>query len=248
MAEIPEHLGDQHQVQAFHVAAQLGSVRGLAHQVKLVVQVGVELGHHLARLEALAVGRELLDQLGHRAHQRQVAVDHRQHARAQHLDGNIAQLARTGADGGKVHLGNRGAGNGLFVKADKDLGQRLAEGPLDGLHRNARVERGHAVLQQGQLFGDIGGQQIAPGRQHLAELDKDRAKLLQRLAQALTARLGPFAAYAQYAGDALEPGVVEARQHHVMQAIAPDHPQNGEAAKKALHVALRSLAGSLSAA
>ena len=38
--------------QALHVVAQLRGVGGLAHQVELVVQVGVELGHHLARLEA----------------------------------------------------------------------------------------------------------------------------------------------------------------------------------------------------
>jgi hypothetical protein len=36
-----------------HVAAQLRGVGGLAHQVELVVQVDVELGHHLARRSRL---------------------------------------------------------------------------------------------------------------------------------------------------------------------------------------------------
>ena len=55
-AQVPHHLGHQHQVQALHVAPQLRGVGGLAHQVELVVQVDVELGHHLARLQPLAVG------------------------------------------------------------------------------------------------------------------------------------------------------------------------------------------------
>jgi hypothetical protein len=75
---------------ARHVAAQLRGVGGFAHQVQLVVQVGVELGHHLARLQALAVGRQALDPAGHHAHQRQVVVDDLQHAGAQHLDGHLA--------------------------------------------------------------------------------------------------------------------------------------------------------------
>ena len=55
-AEIPHHLGDEHQIHALHIAPQLGGVGGLAQHVELVVQIGVELGHHLARLEAFAVG------------------------------------------------------------------------------------------------------------------------------------------------------------------------------------------------
>jgi hypothetical protein len=43
-------------------------------------------------------------------------------------------------------------------------------------------------LQAGKFVGDILRQQVAPGRQHLAELDEDRTQSLQRLAQALAAR------------------------------------------------------------
>ena len=50
-------------------------------------------------------------------------------------------------------------------------------------------ERRHAVLQLGQLVGHVGRQQVAPGRQHLAELDEDRAQTLERLAQARATRL-----------------------------------------------------------
>jgi hypothetical protein len=36
--------------------------------------------------------------------------------------------------------------------------------------------------------GDVGRQQVAARRQHLAELDEDRPKVLKRQAQALTTR------------------------------------------------------------
>ena len=45
-------------------------------------------------------------------------------------------------------------------------------------------ERRHAVLQLGELVGDVERQQVAPRREHLAELDEDRPQLLQGEAQA----------------------------------------------------------------
>ena len=68
LAIVPEHLGDQHQVKARHVAAQLGRISCFAHQVELVMEVFVEFGNHLARLEALAVGRQATHPSGHHAH------------------------------------------------------------------------------------------------------------------------------------------------------------------------------------
>ena len=52
-----------------------------------------------------------------------------------------------------------------------------------------RRERRHAVLQLGQFVGQVQRQQVAPRRQHLAELDEDRPQPLQRQAQAHAARL-----------------------------------------------------------
>ena len=49
-------------------------------------------------------------------------------------------------------------------------------------------------------------QQVAPGRQHLAELDEDRAEPLQRLAQALAARRVEVAAERQHARQPVQPG------------------------------------------
>ena len=61
--------------------------------------------------------------------------------------------------------------------------RRPAVGLLDFGQGEMRVEGRHAILQPGQFVGDVGRQQVAPGRQHLAELDEDRSQFLQRQAQ-----------------------------------------------------------------
>src|SRR5439155_3391674 len=47
----------------------------------------------------------------------------------------------------------------------------------------------HPVLQLGELVRNVERHQVTPRRQHLAELDVDRTEGLERLAQALSARL-----------------------------------------------------------
>ena len=111
VAVIPQHLGDQHQVQARHVAAQLRRAGGLAHEIQLVVQVLVELRHHLARLQPLAVIREPLDPAGHHPHEAQVLLDDVQHAGPQHLHGDVAGVAAAVLQRREVHLRDRGAGH-----------------------------------------------------------------------------------------------------------------------------------------
>ncbi len=145
-APVPEHLGHQQQLGLGEVTAQLAGVGGLAHQVEFVVQVLVELGDHLARLQALAVRPQLLHPRGHVAHQREVAVDHRQHAGTQHLHGHLAAVVGTAAQGGEVHLRDRGAGHRMMVEAMEQRRQRLAQRSLDNGGRDLGVERRHTVL------------------------------------------------------------------------------------------------------
>jgi hypothetical protein len=123
-APVPEHLGHAKQIAFGKVAAQLAGVGGLDHQVEFVMQVLVELGHHLAGLEAPAVHPDALEPRGHVAHQRQIAVDYRQHARTQHLHGHLAAMARTAAQRGEVHLGDRRAGHRLVLERLEQLVSR----------------------------------------------------------------------------------------------------------------------------
>jgi hypothetical protein len=46
--------------------------------------------------------------------------------------------------------------------------------------RDGAVEGRHAVLELGQVIGDVGGQQIAARRQRLTEFDEDRSQFLER--------------------------------------------------------------------
>ena len=195
MAIVPQHFRNEHQVQAGHVAAQLGRVRRLAHQVQFVVQVLVEFAHHLAGLEPLRIGRQALDPAGHHRHQRQVFLDHRQHVRAQHLHRHIACMAIRTRHGRKMNLGDGGAGERFALEMREHGVHRPAKGPLDGGNGDRRRKRRDPVLQMRQFIGDVRRQQVAPGRKHLAELDEDRPQPFQRLAQPTAARRVELAAY-----------------------------------------------------
>ena len=46
-------------------------------------------------------------------------------------------------------------------------------------------KRRHAVLQLRELVGDVHREEVAPGGEHLAELDEDRAELFEREPQPL---------------------------------------------------------------
>ena len=146
-------------------------------QVELVVQVVVELGDHLARLQALAVGRQPLDPARQRAHQREVVVDRREHAGPQHLDRDLAAVAAASR--------SAPARSRRWPPARRRSCAKTASiGRPKARSTSARAtvgrERRHAVLQLGELVGEVGRQQVAPRRQHLAELDEDRPEALER--------------------------------------------------------------------
>ena len=71
-----------------------------------------------------------------------------------------------------------------------------------------------------QLVGDVGRQQVAPRRQHLAELDEDRAQPLQRQAQPHAARRVEPAADRDHATSSRDPALAEARQRELVQPVA----------------------------
>ena len=80
---------------------------------------------------------------------------------------------------GEVHLRDRGAGHRLGAEAGEDLVDRPAEGLLHQRARPAppgRAARGPAA---GRAPRRSRRQQVAPRRQHLAELDEDRPEPLQ---------------------------------------------------------------------
>ena len=61
---------------------------------------------------------------------------------------------------------------------------RLAERALDFGDGEVGRERRYPVLELRELVGDVGGQEVAARREHLAELDEDRPERFERAAQA----------------------------------------------------------------
>ena len=95
-----------------------------------------------------------------------------------------------------------------------------AERPLDE-HTGLRGrERRHAVLQLGQFVGEVRRQQVAPRRQHLAELDEDRPEPLQALAQPHAARRIQAPPDRHHAHERTHPALPERRQRDLVQAVA----------------------------
>src|SRR5437764_1171093 len=90
---------------------------------------------------------------------------------------------------GEVHLGDRRACYGLALERGEH-GLDSSPQPFFYLgDRQVGWKGRHPVLQLGELVRDVERHEVTPRRQHLAELDVDRTEGLERLAQALSARL-----------------------------------------------------------
>ena len=193
VAPVPVDFGHFHQRRAGKVAPQLRGIGRFARQVQFVVQVLGEFGHHFARLQALSIGPQRLDQPGGDVEQRDVFFDQRGDARAQDLQRHLGAGVGTLAQHGKMHLRHRGARNRLGLKVGECRLDGATERLFDfGACLGGRKGR-HLVLQFGQFVGDVLGQQVAPCREHLPELDENRTQRLKGLPQPYGARLAEFA-------------------------------------------------------
>ena len=104
-----------------------------------------------------------------------------------------------------MHLGDRRARDRLQFECLENFRDRLAEGALDLGHRELAGEGGHPVLELRQLVGEVGGQEVAACREHLAELDEDGAEGFERQTQPRAARLGERAKEKERVQGAREP-------------------------------------------
>ena len=97
-------------------------------------------------------------------------------------------------------------------------------------------KRRHLVLQPREFVGDVGGQQVAPGRQHLAELDEQRPQGLEREAQAHRARLGELAPEQHMLHDDEQEARARVGEHEFIQAEADADADDSGEAQKALQL------------
>ena len=120
-AVVPQHFRNEHQVEPRHIAAQLSGTRSFTNEIEFVVQIFVELRHHLARLEAPPVGRQAAHDVGHQVHEPQVFIDGVQHARTQHFDRHVPFAPLAVTQNRKMHLCNGGAGHRRVFERNKDF-------------------------------------------------------------------------------------------------------------------------------
>jgi hypothetical protein len=83
---------------------------------------------------------------------------------------------------GAVDLGDRGGADRLRVEIREDFLERLLQPLLDGEADLLEGGRRQAVLEELEVARRLEADQVGPGRQRLAELDRRRAQLLEGLA------------------------------------------------------------------
>ena len=133
-----------------------------------------------------------------------------------------------------MHLRDGGAGHRQRLELLEHLRYRAAEGTLQLGVREFSRKRRHLILQPRQFVRNIGGQQVAPGGEHLAELDEQRPQGFQRQAQAHCARLGEPAPEQHALHRHEQETRARVREHELIQAEADADDDNQGEAQEAL--------------
>ena len=188
-AVIPVHLRHVQQLGSGEVALQLRGVGGLAHQVELIENGLLVFRDQLARPQPPALRPVAVREIGERLQHLQIPLDHRAHARPQHLDHDL----RAAGQARGVHLCDGGGGERGLIEGVEHLREGPSVGALDRLAGNGARKRRHAILQLGELVGDIRRQQVAARGDRLAELHENGSELLEREPQARGAAHPPAA-------------------------------------------------------
>ncbi len=183
---------------AGEIFRKLRGGRGLEAQIHLETHDFSQGADDLDRLQPAQRRMHPFEQHRKPHKQLEVAGEGVGDTRAQHLDRDL--LAGGGA--GEMDLRDRGGGNRGFVEGLEQGVERLGEFGLDrGPRRRTRKGR-QPVLQAGEIGGDLVTQQIGARRQHLAELDKARAELVEGGGKALAgARRRPAPPSREQPGD-----------------------------------------------
>ncbi len=176
----PDYLGRGHVAVAAHHLAELVGAGGLQAKVELQ-QVGADHGgRERLRLQAPGARNPALHQPRRQGQGLGVVIDPAFDARPQHLHRDLAPIDQHRGMG----LGKGGRGHRLAEFGEKVL-DGLAELLLHLGAGDRRRERRQLVLQVRKVLGEGGPEDVAAGAEELAELDRHRAKLLQRPRQPL---------------------------------------------------------------
>ena len=92
-----------------------------------------------------------------------------------------------------MHVCDGGGGERGLIEGVEHLREGPSVGALDRLAGDGARKRRHAILQLGELVGDIRRQQVAARGDRLAELHENGSELLEREPQARGAAHPPAA-------------------------------------------------------
>ena len=229
VAEVPVHLGDHHQVRARPCCGAAGR-RWPPRAPGPARRAGTCRTRPPPRA-ASGAGRRpraLSTQPAIMAHQRQVLLDHRQHARAQHLHGDLAQVPPVSIAAWRsapARSRRWPPARARSWRRSSSTGRRKARSMV--AIATLEANGGTRSCSRASSSAMSGGQQVAAGRQHLAELDEDRAQVLQRHAQALAARRRRGRGRTDRTrASARSQGRLEAGEDQLVQAVAQGHPDD----------------------
>ena len=220
-AVVPVHRGHREQRRVLEVAAQQRGIRRLAHQVELLLEVARELGHHFARLQAPAVGPEALHQprrgLAAAARPARSPAPRPAAAPSPRLRRRPSAWRRAPA---RPRRSQRACCSNVSKSSCKGLPSELSISAT----ASAEANGGTWSCSFASSSAISRGQQVAPRRQHLAELDEDRPQRLQRLAQARGVCVGSRA--------------VREPRHEAVQPEAQPDVQDAQQAQQVAHLRL----------
>ena len=150
-AKVPVDRGYDKERRRRKITSELARVRGLAHEVELIVDMARKLGHHVPGAQALAVGPEALHQRGTGLQKGEVTLHGGLDAGSQHLYRNFGAAVQPR----QVHLRDRGARNRALFKPSEHLVKLPAQRSFHLGHREPGRERRHLVLEPCKLVGDV---------------------------------------------------------------------------------------------
>jgi hypothetical protein len=140
-------------------------------------------------------------------------------ARAQHLDRHRTAIGGHAA----VDLRDRGGADWFRIDAGEKAFQRPVESRLDFALDRCERHRRQAVLQAHQVAGGFLADQVGPGRQRLAELDRRRSDRLEGSRVVGLARLDR-AQPGQLAQPSHRTGSIEPFLDDPQRAVTCEHP------------------------
>ena len=227
---LPVHFRHVEQIGALEVAPQLRGRRRLALQIELVEDGLLVLGHDLPRTKPARIGPVSMREPRHQVQQAHVAPDDLLDPRTHHLDHHLPAVLEPR----RVDLRDRRRRQRLAGELAEDLLHRTAERIAHDPGRGLAGERRHAILEVREFIGDVLREQVAAGREDLAELDEDGSEILQRAPQ--PHRPGRLRAADPVPGQEVEEETNRAQQvrpeHDLVEAVPYEHdvdvyePQN----------------------